>query len=236
MLATRWSSIAILITGAVFTVWTSLGEAPFVAELYRQPWTEFRDFMANSYFEGRPFGGSDIGVSLAILSFLLWLRSRQSKSSTRPPRHLLLFLWLSSLITGLAVVHSLKLLISRARPKIVITENLSFDAISSLTWPGFLTWDGPRGPEFNSFPSGHTASCAIMLGYVYLLWPRQKLWALFTFITVLAFSGSMAIARSMAGMHWLSDSVASFFLAWFVIDTTARTLKIHQINKLNQKN
>lgn len=222
MNAGRWRSAVILAVGFLLTVITAQFEAPLVFDFYRNPLPEFRNFMANSYFEGRPFGGSDIGVSIAILTFITWIMIQKRKapeSQIYLPK--LKFLWMSALLTALLAVHSLKWLISRARPKVILND-LGSDAITQMTWPGFMPWDGPRGIDWNSFPSGHTASCAIMIAYAYLLWPKHRLVGVITFLGVALYSGLMGVARSMAGMHWLSDSVASFFLAWAIIDVTAR--------------
>lgn len=213
--------------GLILTIMTARHEALLVATAFRNPEIGFRNFMANSIFEGRSFGGSDFGVTLAIIAFLLWIFARhKKKTSLLFQQSQLKFIWLSALLTAICAVHSLKWIISRARPKLVITEELNNHIIDAMTWPGFMPIDGPRGIDWNSFPSGHTASCAIMLAYTYLAWPRSKLTAVTIFLGVTLYSGLMGVARSMAGMHWFSDSVASFFLAWLIIDLVATKLQI----------
>lgn len=222
-----WRSCGILIAGVILTLTTTQFEAPVVLDFYRNPWPEFRNFMANSFFEGRPFGGSDIGVTLALIAFAIWIYQRSQRKSDAPSiAAKLKFLWLTGLLTAICGVHSLKWIVSRARPKVILTPDTQVDTMINLTWPGFMPWDGPRGLDWNSFPSGHTASCAIMIAYAYLVWPKHRAAGITVFVAVTIYCGLMAIARSMAGMHWLSDSVASFFLAWFIIDMVARRLGI----------
>lgn len=219
---------AIVAVGAILFWHMAQIEAPMVAAYWLNPEPAFRDFMANSVYEGRSFGGSDIGVTLAIICFFTWIYTRHSsrKSALLTPKELK-FVWLSSLTTALLAVHSLKWIISRARPKVILSPDMPFESLSAMTWPGFMPLDGPRGLDWNSFPSGHTASCAILLSFAYILWPRNRALSLTAYFLVAAYCVLMGVARSMAGMHWLSDSVASFFLAWTVIHVMANRMAIH---------
>ena len=223
----QFKPILIVLVGSLLVWQMALIEALIVARFWLDPMPEFRDFMSQSIYEGEAFGGSDIGVSLAIISFLSWLwlvRSGKHSSFLAPQQ--LKFIWISGLSTALIAVHSLKWVVSRARPKIILRPDLDLETLASMTWPGFMPWNGPRGLSWNSFPSGHTASCAIMLAFVYVAWPRSRIVGTFVFLAVAAYCGLMATARSMAGMHWLSDSIASFFLAWMVIHVLADRMNI----------
>ncbi len=212
----------ILLAGAIAIYGAAQIEAVLVYQLWQQPWPGFRDFMAHSIFEGEAFGGSDIGIVFAVVCFFGWVARKRGKIllpffSTSELR----FIWLASLLTSIVSVHSLKWIVSRARPKIVFTpDHLGLDPIgflSQLRWPGFMPIDGPRGLTFNSFPSGHTAACAILVTVSYVAWRRRPKFSAVFFLVVMLFCASMAIARSMAGMHWISDSIASFFITWAVI-------------------
>ena len=220
-------SWAIVTVGLILTGLTAHHEALIVSQIFKNPAVGFRDFMANSLYEGRSFGGSDFGVTMAILAFFLWLKARTNKKTPNSQSYSQLkFIWLTGLLTGICAVHSMKWIISRARPKIILTSDTSEQILANMTWPGFMPLDGPRGIDWNSFPSGHTASCAIMLVYAYLAWPRSRIAGIFIFGSVAFYCGLMAVARSMSGMHWLSDSVASFFLAWLIIDLVAKNLAL----------
>jgi membrane-associated phospholipid phosphatase len=216
--------ILILLLGACVVYGTAQVEALFVYELWQNPVPWFRDFMAHSIFEGEAFGGSDIGILFAMVCFFAWLARRRGRMVLTwfsVPE--LKFIWLASLLTSIISVHSLKWIVSRARPKIIFTPDyLGMDPVAVLTpmrWPGFMSIDGPRGLTYNSFPSGHTAACAILMTVSYVWWRRKPGFSLGFFVLVFLFCVLMAIARSMAGMHWLSDSVASFFITWAVIQT-----------------
>lgn len=221
----------ILIIGILCFWQLALIETPLVVNFWRNPDAGFRDFMAQSFYEGDAFGGSDIGVTLGIICFFIWVLYKVSGKSSRFINHKeLKYIWLSSLISGLVIVHSLKWFVSRARPKEalpnILSQEISLEQLANITWPGFMAWDGPRGPGWNSFPSGHTASCAIMLVFAYIAWPRSRASSITLFMLIAGYCFLMAIARSMAGMHWLSDSVASFFLTWAVIHFMAIRMKI----------
>ena len=177
-------------------------------------------------------GVSDIGVTTAIICFFLWLPKRQkSQPSESLSTENLKFIWQTGLLTAVISVHSLKWLIGRARPKVFFGEHLStqftVDSLKQLHLPGFMPIFGPRGLSLNSFPSGHTASCAVLLVFCYILWPRHKSLSILLGATIINLSCAMGAARSMAGMHWLSDSVASIFLTWAIIHIYSSWLRIH---------
>lgn len=209
--------------GLILFFLTGRIEAPLVVNLWRSPWPTFRDFMADSIYEGDFVGASDFGVTAAIVCFIIWIYRRRGGSRlTRLSIPELKFIWLSSFMTAIIAVHSLKWIIGRARPN-VFFETLGYgllteDQVNAMSLPGFLPLLGPRGIGLNSFPSGHTASCAILLTFSYVLWPKNKAISLIFGGCVLILTIAMGTARSMSGMHWLSDSVASIFLSWSIID------------------
>ena len=216
------TSLMLLVVGALLFFVVGQVEAPIVANLWKAPWPAFRDFMANSVYEGEAFGASDFGVTASILCFLQWLRQRKAAGSQgRFTSKELKFVWLSSFLTAIVTVHSLKWIIGRLRPHAFFNtmghQLLTLEGLQNVALPGFLPLLGPRGIGLNSFPSGHTASCAILLTFSYVMWPKNKAASLIFGLAVLAFAAAMAAARSMAGMHWLSDSVASIFLTWSLI-------------------
>jgi membrane-associated phospholipid phosphatase len=212
----------IIVLGALVFCGVSQVEAPLVYEFWQKPVPWFRDFMAQSLFEGEAFGGSDFGVLFAVSCFVVWLVQRRAAvRSCWLSLAELRFIWLSGFWVSIVAVQSLKWMVSRARPKIFLKpEVLGADPVAFLTqlrWAGFMPIDGPRGLQFNSFPSGHTAACAILLTASYVFWRRRRSLSFALFFIIALLSSLMAIARCMAGMHWISDSIASFFMTWALI-------------------
>ena len=216
------SPLIILLIGTVAFYIVALQETSWVLYLWNNPWPEFRDIMSQSFYEGKAPGASDLGVTAAIICFISWVYSKRKDIN-----HSFLslgakkFVWSTGLITSVFVVHTLKLIISRARPKIFFSRNamdpIGTDQLMGIHWAGFMPFDGPRGSSFNSFPSGHTASCALLLTFCYLIGTKRPLLGYLSAVLVFIFCALMALARSMAGMHWLSDSVASFFMTWAIV-------------------
>ena len=215
--------ILILLSGIAAFCLAAPYELPLVLYLWQHPWPEFRDIMSQSFYEGGAPGASDIGVTIGIICFLTWIYERKKPIAAKfislgAKR----FIWMSDLITSVFAVHSLKWIISRARPKIFFAKNDLLnggtEGLHGINLAGFMPFDGPRGYSFNSFPSGHTASCALLLSICYIVGANRPRLGYFFGIFVFIFCAMMAIARSMAGMHWLSDGIASFFITWAIVD------------------
>jgi membrane-associated phospholipid phosphatase len=226
--------LAILIVGAILFCWLASIEAPIVEALSQKPWVYFEKIMGRSLYEGGAFGGSDIGVTSAIICFLVWTARRGANSDLLGfSRQELKFVWVASLSVSLVFVHSLKTIVSRARPKIYFGNTSEWAIqninLSSMDWPGFLPISGPRGYGWNSFPSGHTACAAVLLCFAYIFYRKSRALGLGFGIAVFFYSVAMSIARSMGGMHWLSDSAASFFGAWAIIHEISVRMKIHSM-------
>lgn len=214
--------ILILLFGIAAFCVVALYEPSIVWYFVQNPWPEFRDIMSQSIYEGGAPGASDIGVTAAIICFLAWLYERKKTVSTKiSSLEAKRFVWMSG-ITSVVVIHSLKWIVSRARPKIFFSQEAlpagGAEPLSGIHWAGFMPFNGPRGILFNSFPSGHTASCALLLTFCYIFAAKRAFLGYLYASLVIIFCALMAIARSMAGMHWLSDSVASFFITWAVVD------------------
>lgn len=218
-----WRPLLILGVGSIFFCLVGLKDSVWTYAFWRHPWPIYTDVMARSFYEGNLPGVSDIGVTVPILAFFVWLKLR------RDPAHLqasnrLRFLFTCGLMGSLITVQSFKWIVSRARPKVFEKEVLSTLNIdpSSIWLPGFMGWDGPRGYSWNSFPSGHAGTCATLIALVYLIPSHRQRDRVLAILAVIALTLAMAIGRSMAGMHWLSDSVASFFMVWAVVDIVAQ--------------
>jgi len=178
------------------------------------------DFMRRTMFEGGVFGGSDPGILLMVLPSIGYFLSRpQSRFRLlwrwRP---YLGFIFFTSLVTGLGLVHSLKWMVGRARPYLVIEKGLPFSH-----WFEFGPLHVSDGIFFGSLPSGHTATAIVMISFSYILAGNRShslrlkaagwIWGLL----VLVYALLMAIGRSMTLDHWLSDSVGIILLDWAAI-------------------
>jgi membrane-associated phospholipid phosphatase len=120
-----------------------------------------------------------------------------------------------ALITAIQVVHSLKWVMGRARPKEVVYKGLAFSHWFEFG-PHFITEGIYRG----SFPSGHTAQVFLLMAVAYILaadpqlTPRTRRLGWFWGILALAYTLVMGVGRCMSFSHWLSDVVGSLTLSW----------------------
>jgi membrane-associated phospholipid phosphatase len=218
----RYRPLYILGAGILLFVFAGIRDIAWTRHLYENPWRDFSNVMARSLFEGELPGASDIGVVIAIGVFGTWAWIKYSKKNlNQVTKQNLKFSLLSAVLTPLIIVQSLKwIIVSRARPKVYFSEILpTLPNPENLVqfFPGFMGLGGPRGYSWSSFPSGHSSTCALLLFLVYLL-GRNKLEKSAIFLAVFLFTAAMAVARSMDGMHWFSDSIASFFIVWTFID------------------
>lgn len=220
----RFSRPAMILgVGFVFFCLMGFKDSVWTYAFWRHPWPEYTNIMARSFYEGELPGVSDIAVTASIFAFFFWLKLRRDPQK-REASLRLRFLFTSGLAGALITVQSFKWIVSRARPKIFerdVLSTLNVDP-SSIWLPGFMGWDGPRGSSWNSFPSGHSGTCAILIALVYLVPHTRPLSRALVTSAIVILTTSMAIARSMAGMHWLSDSIASFFMVWAVVDVVAQ--------------
>lgn len=91
------------------------------------------------------------------------------------------------------VVHSLKRLLGRVRPKHLLSREEYGLSPLNVDW------------SYNSFPSGHSQTIFVAAMIVILFWPRLW-WAFFSFAAVIAFS------RVILNAHFLSDVIAGSFI------------------------
>lgn len=211
--------VLILAIGATLFYLTGFRDAVWTFAFWRHPSPVFTDVMSRSFYEGEWPGISDIGVTVPLLAFFWWLKIRKSNGDRPLFANQLRFIFISGFFGAFVTIHSFKWLVSRARPKVFdrdVLPQLGIDP-AELYLPGFMGWDGPRGTSWNSFPSGHAGTCAVLLALAYLI-PRTHWARPLVLSAVIVLTASMAVARSMAGMHWISDSVASFFLVWATVD------------------
>jgi membrane-associated phospholipid phosphatase len=218
-----WRPAAILAVGFILFCLMGFKDSVWTYAFWRHPWPEYTNIMARSFYEGELPGVSDIAVTGSILAFFVWLKFRRNPQKQEIST-LLRFVFTCGITGALITVQSFKWIVSRARPKIFerdVLATLNVDP-SSIWLPGFMGWDGPRGSSWNSFPSGHSGTCAILIALVYMVPDSRPMTRILVGCAVVALTISMAIGRSMAGMHWLSDSIASFFMVWAVVDVVAQ--------------
>jgi len=126
-----------------------------------------------------------------------------------PPLALARGYLLAQLIGSIAIVRTLKMLLGRPRPDVVIDG-------------GVPDWIGPTlNSAFHSFPSGHTAD--LVTGAVFVAFMFRGRWP-----TALAFAWALLVSftRLVLAKHYLSDAVAGLaiggatalaVLRWWVI-------------------
>jgi membrane-associated phospholipid phosphatase len=185
---------------------------------HRVEWLE--EFMGRTLFEGEGYGGSDSGILFIAAVFFLYLYT------IRKPRPVVLdrlrpylgFGVSAGFVCSLFMVHSLKWVMGRARPGLVLMDKLAYSEWYEFG-PHFVTQGIYRG----SFPSGHTAAVLLFLSISYVLLappgpsvPRRIMgiiWGLFS----VTYCVLMAIARAMALSHWLGDCMFSILMGWTIM-------------------
>lgn len=185
--------------------------------LMENRWSGFAEIMRRTIFEGGALGGSDPAIIyvLMALAFYGWSYSSKAPPWLLPWRSVLGFVAFTSLSAGFGFIQSLKWTLGRARPHILISENLEYSP-----WYEFGAHYVGDGIFFGSFPSGHTAVVALLLTLAYILIGDPLLskkwrwigWAWGVFVVV--YSLLMVLGRSMAKAHWLSDGLGSLVLIW----------------------
>jgi len=153
---------------------------------------------------------------VVFLYYIAWKKGAGSRLIAWRPH--LGFILVTALTTSVLMVHSLKWVLGRARPSLVMKGVLPFSDWFEFG-PHFITEGIYRG----SFPSGHTAQAfALMtLAYVLLLSvPKFKsqvyigwLWGAFTLLYTLL----MGLSRCMKLSHWLSDVFFSLGASWILM-------------------
>ncbi|MGK0291345.1 MAG: membrane-associated phospholipid phosphatase [bacterium] len=188
--------------------------------LWKHSWPSFARFMDQSVFQGKAFGGTDsiIFIFIGVLFSYFWFNRTNATPLQIRFRPIIGYLFLSASTAGLAIVHSLKWSIGRARPYLVFDQKFEFSS-----WFSFGGHYITQGKYSGSFPSGHTATAVMLLTLAYALIGNPKssqktkyLGYLVGFVSLL-FGILMAISRSMANRHWISDGVGSIGLVWITL-------------------
>ena len=178
------------------------------------------DFMSRTLFEGEGFGGSDPAILFLILALLAYLSAWEVVPLKRFKtwRPWLGFIIGTAPIVGLCIIHSLKWVMGRARPREVLRQGLDYSQWYEIG-PHYITEGIYRG----SFPSGHTASTLLLLTVAYLLAADRNNRRVSRLVgwcwgaAVLAYCLVMAVSRSMTMSHWIADSLFTILAGWLVI-------------------
>lgn len=228
--------LAILLTGGVAMFFATLVDQP-VSQWFREhSYPKLNQFMADSLFEGEIFGAGDITVFTMIFCLIAYLVASHFERKNRLDNYVLstktvpyLPWWLDTstkiaslrpffgylLVNGLCVavlmVHPLKWIMARPRPRVVLNGTLPFNEWYEIG-AHFIAEGSYRG----SFPSGHTGNSAAMFGVAFcvVLGARSKKGrALGKYVLGFVFllAVTMVFSRMMTAAHWLTDVVFSFF-------------------------
>jgi len=215
-----WGTVA-LIFGSLFMLMPlALVDYEWTLWLHEHQLKWLGEFMRRTVFEGDAFGASDPSILLQLLAFSGYLSYHplKSKGWFQRYRPYLGFFVFNAFVTGLGLVHSLKWIIGRARPYLVLKGELPYSDWFEFG-PHFIT----EGIFYGSFPSGHTAAVflLIMLCYALLTDPvfswKARLIGILWGAVVLTYTGLMILGRSMTLHHWLSDSIGIVCLCWIGI-------------------
>jgi len=177
-------------------------------------------WMDQTLFEGEALGGGDPVILFLILVVLLyyitWKKGATSRLIAWRPH--LGFILVSAITTSVLMVHSLKWVMGRARPSLVMKGLLPLSDWFEFG-PHFITEGTYRG----SMPSGHTAQVFTFMALAYVLLlavPKFKsqnllgwFWGSFTLLYTLL----MALSRCMKLSHWLSDVLFSLGFSWILM-------------------
>ena len=95
-------------------------------------------------------------------------------------------------------------------------------------------WQEPGGTHTASFPSGHTLCAAtFVLVTGYLAWRTERsmkvlIWWSVASVTVI---GMVALSRLYLGYHFLTDVIAGFFGALFVLGLAMGIVRTHDLRR-----
>jgi lipid A 4'-phosphatase len=191
--------LAFLITSTIFVMFPQIDL--YVTSFF---YNENTFLLKDSMFERFFYKSVPIMISItSIGSIAIFIYNQITKKNILNinKRAILFIILFLSIAPGLIVNSILKEHWGRARP----AQTIQFGGNMQFT-PAFVI-----SPENgNSFSCGHGAAAFSMLGFALLAKRRRKLW-----ITLaLTYGVLVSIARIIAGGHFLSDTVTSFFIVY----------------------
>lgn len=180
----------------------------------------FVNFFSRTLFEGDQIGSDDIIIfgMLGILAAYVYSCRNPTSSFSVKWRPSLGFAVIGALVSAVYFVHGTKWVMGRARPSEVVSKNLDYS-----NWFEFGSHFISEGIYRGSFPSGHTVAAFLPILLAYILAGNRdhsfRTRLLGYVIGALAFihAGMMAIARTIALSHWISDGVLGIIIAWGLI-------------------
>ncbi|MHA1341239.1 MAG: phosphatase PAP2 family protein [Promethearchaeota archaeon] len=215
-------SIAAILISGIF----DLQIAQLASDLYlnNANLKNFADFMDD---EGQYFSYALVGIAFFI--YLLSLLPPLEKK-LKNLRKYCIYIILVTLFGALLSVRFFKTFFARPRPGKVLSGE--FDFVYPLAFGGL---DVLKALSSGSFCSGHTATAAVLFTLPFIfLHKRNKLLNILLFIIVLVYVFLMALGRIISTDHWMSDTVCSgslmFFIAWLFYEPI---LKINDQEKEN---
>lgn len=144
-------------------------------------------------------------ILFTVGSFGIYIYNRIKKKNLLgiDSRVIIYIVLVLSIAPGLIVNATLKDHWGRARPAQIV----QFGGDKEFT-PAFI----PSNQNGHSFSSGHTAAAFSFIGFALLAKRRRRFWM----GLALAYGTLVSFARLIAGGHFFSDIVTSFFIVWIV--------------------
>jgi len=201
-------------------IWATAVDYPLTKWLGANSWPAFAEFMDRSLFEGEGFGGGDPVILLLVGVACAYALSRRPAAPERLAalRPALGFMLVGGILAAFVNVHTLKWLVSRARPHLVFDGQYAFSAWYEIG-PHFITEGVYRG----SFPSGHTAQAFVVMVFAYTLAGShlasraRKAAGWMAGAVAAGYTLAMGVARCMAGVHWVTDVIGAVILSWVTL-------------------
>ena len=220
MLNRQWGLITLSVATVITMSAAAWVDRDWTMAIGSMQWPWFEAIMGRSLFEGDRPGANDPVILLLLAAtfvyYMGWRRPAPEKwAAWRPQTG---FILVSALVTAVYFVHACKWAIGRARPGLVIEKGMAFSHWFTFG-PHFIT----DGIFSGSFPSGHTSQMFILMTVAYvlagdpLLSGRKRqagiLWAAVSILLSLA----MGFSRCMTLNHWLTDTLGSILIGWFIM-------------------
>ncbi len=216
----QWGLVWLLLGSAVALAGATANDYPLTKWLGENSWPAFADFMDRSLFEGEAPGGGDPVILLLIGVAFAYGHSHRAAASQwlvelRPA---LGFILVGGILAAFVNVHTLKWLMARARPHLVLDGQYMFSNWFEIG-PHFISEGAYRG----SFPSGHTAQAFAVMTLAYALAGspladrRRKAIGWLVGTAAAGYTLAMGLARCMAGVHWVTDVVGAMVLSWVTL-------------------
>ncbi len=215
-----WGLIILILLFPAIMIPLDFVDMLLTVQLNKSGWEAFGKVMQRTLFNGGKPGLTDPAIILLLvnLGFYLYYSRKRASERLNKFRPLFGFVFFCSLFTGLGLVHSLKWVLGRARPYLVLDGKLPFSNWYEFG-PQFVT----DGIYYGSFPSGHTATIFLLitLSYYLINHPgygcKEKIAGWIWGGVVMIMTLMMIMGRSITLDHWLSDSIGMSILSWIFI-------------------